>query len=61
LGIIFNPFFDYNFDLFKPAMGNLPFKLFSVTLLEPLKHRYFIEKPTKSVEKVSILALDMTF
>jgi hypothetical protein len=43
-------------------MGNLrPFKLFSVALLEPLKYAYFTEKTTKSVEKVSILALDMTF
>jgi hypothetical protein len=30
-------------------------------VLEPLKYAYFIEKTTKSVEKVSILALDMTF
>jgi hypothetical protein len=43
-------------------MGNLrPFKLFSVALLEPLKYAYFIEKSTKSVEKVSILVLDMAF
>jgi hypothetical protein len=42
-------------------MDNLrPFKLFSVALLKPLKYGYFIEKPPKSVEKVSILALDMT-
>jgi hypothetical protein len=33
---------------------------FSVALLELLKYDYFIEKPTKSVEKVSTLALDMT-
>jgi hypothetical protein len=37
-------------------MGNLrPFKLFSV------EYVYYIEKPTKSVEKVFILDLDMTF
>jgi hypothetical protein len=46
---------------FKPARGNLrPFKLFSVALLKPLKYAYFMEKSIKSVEKVSILALDMT-
>jgi hypothetical protein len=37
-----------------------PFKLFSVALLKPLKFGYFIEKSLKSVEKVSILALDIT-
>jgi hypothetical protein len=43
-------------------MGNLrPFKLFFVALLEPLKYAYFVEKMTKSVETVTILALDMTF
>jgi hypothetical protein len=43
-------------------MGNLrPFKLFSVALLKPLKYAYFIEKSTKYVEKVSILALDLAF
>jgi hypothetical protein len=52
--------FIFNFS--KPAMGNLrPFKLFTVALLKPLKYHYFIEKSTKSLEKVSILALDMTF
>ncbi len=46
----------------KAVMGNLrPFKIFSVALLKPLKYAYFIEKSTKSVEEVSILALDMTF
>jgi hypothetical protein len=46
----------------KPAMGNLrPFNLFCVALLKPLKYAYFIEKSTKSVESVSILALDMTY
>jgi hypothetical protein len=45
-----------------PAMGNLrPFKLFSVALPEPLKYAYFIEKTTEFLEKVQILALDMTF
>jgi hypothetical protein len=49
------------------AMGNLwpagrmrPFKLFCVALLKPLKYAYFIEKSTRSVGKVSILALGMT-
>jgi hypothetical protein len=46
---------------FRAAMGNLrPFKLFRVALLKPLKYAYFIEKSTKSVEIVSISALDMT-
>jgi hypothetical protein len=52
--------------LSKSAMGNLRpagrmrlFKLFSVALLKPLKYHYFIEKSTKSIGKVSILALDM--
>jgi hypothetical protein len=52
----------------RAAMGNLrpagrmrPFKLFSVALLKPLKYVYFMEKTTKSVESISILALDMTF
>ncbi len=45
----------------RPAGRMRPFKLFSVALLEPLKYVYFIETLTKSVEKVSILALDMTF
>ncbi len=44
----------------KSAMGNLrPFKLITVALLKPLKYAYFIEKSTKSIEKVSILALDL--
>jgi hypothetical protein len=44
------------------AMGNLqPFKFFGVALLKPLKYAYFIEKSTKYVEKVSNLALDLTF
>jgi hypothetical protein len=47
--------------MIRPAMSNLrPFKLFSVALLKPLKFGYFKEKSTKSVENVSILALDMT-
>jgi hypothetical protein len=45
----------------RPAGRMRPFKLFCVALLEPLKYAYFIEKPTKSEEKGSILALDMTF
>jgi hypothetical protein len=52
--------------LAKSAMGNLrpagrmrPFNLFCVALLKPLKYAYFIEKPTKSVESVPILALYM--
>jgi hypothetical protein len=46
--------------LTSTAMGNLrPFKLFTVALLKPLKYDYFIEKSTKSVGKVSFLALDM--
>ncbi len=52
----------------NPAMGNLrpaghmrPFKLFVVALPEPLKYDYFIDKTNKSVETVTILALDMTF
>jgi hypothetical protein len=45
----------------RTAMDNLrPFKLFSVALLKLLKYACFIQKMTKSVEKVSILALDMT-
>jgi hypothetical protein len=47
-------------------MGNLrptgrmrPFKLFNAALLKPVKYGYFIEKSTKSIGKVSILALDM--
>jgi hypothetical protein len=44
----------------RPAGRIPPFKLFSVALLKPLKYAYFIEKSTKSVENVSILALDMT-
>jgi hypothetical protein len=58
-----NNFFNLNFNQFcilagiSSAMGNLrPFNLFSVALLDPLKYAYFIEKSTKSVEKVSILA-----
>jgi hypothetical protein len=43
----------------RPAGRMRPFKLFSVALLKPLKYAYFIEKSTKSIEKVSILALDM--
>jgi hypothetical protein len=40
-------------------MGNLrPFKLFNAALLKRLKYDYFIEKSTKSVAKVSFLALD---
>jgi hypothetical protein len=42
----------------KQAMGNLrPLNLFSAALLKPLKYTYFIEKSTKSVAKVSTLAL----
>jgi hypothetical protein len=41
-------------------MGSLwPFKLFHMALQKLLKYHYFIEKSTKSIEKVSILALDM--
>jgi hypothetical protein len=50
----------------RPVMGNLrpagrmrPFMLFNAALLKPLKYGYFIEKSTKSIGKVSILALDM--
>ncbi len=46
---------------FRTAMDNpRPFKLFSVAFLNPLKYHYFIEKSTKSIGKVSFLALDMT-
>ncbi len=42
-------------------MGNLrPFELFSVALLKSLKYAFFISKSTKTVEKVPILALNMT-
>ncbi len=49
-------------------MGNLRsagrlrhFKLFRAALPRALKNQYFTEKSTKSVVKVFILALDMTF
>ncbi len=42
-------------------MGNLrPFKLFNAALQKPLNYGFFIGKSTKSVESVSILALDMS-
>jgi hypothetical protein len=42
-------------------MGNLrPFDHFSVALLKTLKNAFFIGKSIKPVEKVPILALDMT-
>ncbi len=48
-------------DNLRPAGRMRPFNLFSVAFLKPLKYAYnIIEKTTKSVEKVSILALDMT-
>jgi hypothetical protein len=44
------------------AMGNLrPFELISVALVKPLKYEFFHIKSIKPVEKVPILALDMTF
>ncbi len=45
----------------KAAMGNLrPFGLFSVALLKSLKYAFFIGKSTKTLEKVPILARDIT-
>jgi hypothetical protein len=43
----------------RPAGRMRLFKLFNAALLKPLKYGYFIEKSTKSIGKVSILALDM--
>ncbi len=52
---------------YRSAMGNLrpagrmrPFELFSVALLKSLKYAFCIGKSIKPVEKVPILALDMT-
>ncbi len=45
-------------DNLRPAGRMRPFNLFSVAFLKPLKYAYFIEKTTKYVEKVSILALE---
>jgi hypothetical protein len=42
-------------------MGNLRLlKLIFVAIQKPLKYAYFIKKSIKSVEKVSIFAIDMT-
>ncbi len=47
------------FGFFSATMGNLrPVNLFCVALLKPMKYHYSIQKSTKSVESVSILALD---
>jgi hypothetical protein len=45
-------------DNLRPAGRMRPFNLFSVAFLKPLKYAYFIEKTTKYVEKVSMLALE---
>jgi hypothetical protein len=44
----------------RPAGRMRPFELFSLALLKSLKYAFFIGKSIKPVEKVSILALDMT-
>jgi hypothetical protein len=43
----------------RPAGRMRLFKPFSVALPKPLKYRYSIEKSSKFVEKVYILALNM--
>jgi hypothetical protein len=44
-----------------PRAACEPFKLFRAALLKALKNHYFTENSTRSVVKVYILALDMTY